>query len=211
MPTDGKRRLLKSHWEYKKFGTPKMDRKFLHDPYEDGYAKQPRLIIKGSVTFKNTDGYLSAQEFDNIKINAAFLSVLSVVCAIWTLVLYIYRKQVLPIHYIVSIVLYACFFEVMFTLIFYHKENSDIGDYRTFWVFISFMEVVRAVFARVVILITALGQNITTHSIGSQYYVNIVIVNFLYGVSLTIAIIFNSLQQNHKISDQAILAAELPN
>lgn len=73
------------------------------------------------------------------------------------------------------------------------------------------MEVVRAVFARVVILITALGQNITTHSIGSQYYVNIVIVNFLYGVSLTIAIIFNSLQQNHKISDQAILAAELPN
>ena len=100
-----------------------MDRKFLHDPYQSGYDKQPRLIITGSVTFQNTDGYLSAQEFDNIKINAAFLSVLSIVCAIWTLCLLVYRKSVLPIHYIVSIVLYACFFEVMFTLIFYHKEN----------------------------------------------------------------------------------------
>lgn len=120
---DGKRRNLKSHWEYKKFGTPHMDRKFLHDPYQSGYEKQPRLIITGSVTFHNTDGYLSAQEFDNIKINAMFLSVLSIVCVIWTICLFVYRNSVLPIHYIVSIVLYACFFEVMFTLIFYHKEN----------------------------------------------------------------------------------------
>jgi hypothetical protein len=30
-------------------------------------------------------------------------------------------------------------------------------------------------------------------------------------VSLVIAIVFNSLQQNHNISDGAILAAELPN
>jgi hypothetical protein len=69
-----------------------MDRKFLHDPYQNGYDKKPRLIITGSVTFKNTDGYLSAQEFDNIKINAGFLSVLTVFCFIWTLCLYAYRK-----------------------------------------------------------------------------------------------------------------------
>ena len=32
-------RNLKSHWEYKKFGTPKMDRKFIHDPYQSNFGK----------------------------------------------------------------------------------------------------------------------------------------------------------------------------
>ena len=29
----GMRRNLRSHWEYKKYGTPNLDRKFLHDKY----------------------------------------------------------------------------------------------------------------------------------------------------------------------------------
>lgn len=73
------------------------------------------------------------------------------------------------------------------------------------------MNIIRSVFARVFILITALGQNITTHSIGTDYYGHIAIANFLYGVSLTVAIVFNSMAQNHNISDNALLAAEVPN
>ena len=131
--------------------------------------------------------------------------------AIWTLFLYLYRKQILPIHYMVSIILYACTFEVMFTYIFYEKENTKLGDYRTFWVFIIFMEIVRSVFARAAILITALGQSITTQNIGTEKYVPIVIVNFMYGASLLAATVMNEMQQNHNISDQAVFAAELPN
>ena len=111
----------------------------------------------------------------------------------------------------VSIILYACTFEVMFTFIFYEKENTKLGDYRTFWVFIIFMEIVRSVFARAAILITALGQSITTQNIGTEKYVPIVIVNFMYGASLLAATVMNEMQQNHNISDQAVFAAELPN
>lgn len=111
----------------------------------------------------------------------------------------------------VSIVLYACLIEVMFTLIFYSLENSKLGDYRAFWVFIIFMEIVRSVFARVAVLITALGQSITTDSIGTEKYVPIVIVNFMYGASLLAATVMNELKQGHNISDQAVFAAELPN
>lgn len=60
---------MKSHWEYKKFGTPHFDRKFLHDKYQEDYSTRPRLIITGNVTFSNTDGFLSAQEYRNIEIN----------------------------------------------------------------------------------------------------------------------------------------------
>lgn len=37
-----------------------MDKKFLHDPYKGKYEKKPELIITGTITFHNSDGYLSA-------------------------------------------------------------------------------------------------------------------------------------------------------
>lgn len=77
----------------------------------------------------------------------------------------------------------------MFTLMFYSYENKSLYDYKGFWVFISFMEVVKSVFARIIVLMTALGQHITVNSVGDNYGVNIGIISFLYAISLSIAII----------------------
>lgn len=204
-------RRLRSHFYYKKFGTPKFDRKFLHDPYQNKYMEQPRLVITGSITFSNTHGYLSAQLYPNISVNSWFLAVFTITCLFWSLGLYMYRKKILPIHYLVSAVLYACFFEAMFTLMFYSNENKSLGDYKVFWVAISFMEIVRSVLSRVVVLLVALGQHITTHSVGDQYHMNIGIVSFLYAISLGVAIMMQHLQDEHKMSTTTVFLAELPN
>lgn len=113
--------------------------------------------MTGSIVFKNTHGYLSAQQYHNIDLNGYFLATFAILSAIWTALLYAYRSKILPVHHMVTVVLYACFFESMFTLLFYTNENKSLGDYALFWVFISFMEVVRSVFSRVIVLLTALG------------------------------------------------------
>lgn len=67
-----------------------MDRKFLHDPYQNNYMEQPRLIVTGNITLKNTDGYLSAQLYHNIEMNSWFLAIFSLVSVLWTFLLYKY-------------------------------------------------------------------------------------------------------------------------
>ena len=104
----------------------------------------------------------------------------------------------------VSVVLFACFFESMFTLLFYTYENKKIGDYALFWVFISLMEVVRSVFSRVIVLLTALGQNITTHSVGANYHMNIGIVSFLYTITLVIALVIQHLKGQYQMSSPTV-------
>lgn len=134
-----------------------MDKKFLHDPYQNKFMEQPRLIITGTITFKNTHGYLSAQLYQNIELNSWFLTIFAITCVFWSFLLYLYRSKLLPIHYMVSAVLFACLFESMFTLMFYSNENKSLGDYALFWAFISLMEVIRSVISRVVVLMVALG------------------------------------------------------
>ena len=125
------------------------------------------------------------------------MGIFTITCILWTLALYVYRKKVLPVHYMVSAVLYACFFEAMFTLLFYVNENQSIGDYKTFWVLISLMEVVRSVMSRVIVLFVALGQHITVHTVGDQYQMNIALVSFLYAISLGVAIVIQHLKDEH--------------
>lgn len=135
----------------------------------------------------------------------------AVLSVIWTGLLYVYKNKILPVHHMVTVVLYACLFESMFTLMFYSYENKKIGDYALFWFFISIMEVVRSVFSRVIVLLTALGQHITTHSVGSNYHMNIGIVSFLYTISLMIAILIQHLKDQYQISAPTVFALELPN
>jgi len=135
----GGKRMLRSHFYYKNHGHHAPDRKFLNDPYQSEYSKQPRLIVTGSITFKNTHGFLSAQQYKNIEINMWFFVTFTILSALWSLDLYRKRDKILPIHYLVSVVLYASWFESLFTWMFYSYENKDLGDYTTFWVFISFM------------------------------------------------------------------------
>lgn len=111
----------------------------------------------------------------------------------------------------VSVVLYACFFEAMFTLMFFSYQNKSLYDYKALWIFISFMEVVKSAFARIIVLMTALGQHITVNTVGDNYGVNIGIVTFLYAISLSIAIIMQHMKDDYNMSTSTIFFAELPN
>lgn len=111
----------------------------------------------------------------------------------------------------VSVVIYACFIESMFTLLFYTYENKDLGDYTMFWVGITFMEIVRAVLSRAIILLVALGQHITTFSLGDRYHMNIAIVLFFYAISLGLGITMQHMKDDYKMSVTTVFIAELPN
>ena len=114
-------------------------------------------------------------------------------------------------HYIVSVVLFACIFESFLTLLVYWLDNRYQGSNNGFWIFISFMEVVKSVFSRVIVLLTALGQNITKHKISEKHMTNIGIMSLLYGISLAIDIIIDHLQDLYHISTPVILIGKMPN
>lgn len=167
--------------------------------------------MTGSITFKNTHGYLSAQQYGNIELNTYFFLIFAFLSAIWTFELWRNKSKILPVHHLVTIVLYSCLIESACTLMFYSYENKKLGEYAGFWIIISFMEIVRSVFSRIVVLLTALGQHITTHSIGGQYHANIAIVSFLYAISLMISIIMQHMKDDYQMSAATVFFGELPN
>ena len=88
-----------------------------------------------------------------------------------------HQQKLLKVHHLVSIVLFACVFEYLLTLMVYWLDNNYKGSYNGFWIFISFLEVVKSVFSRVIVLLTALGQNITKHKISEKHMNRSIIIN----------------------------------
>jgi hypothetical protein len=52
--------------------------------YQSQSDLEPHLIIKGTVKFRNTDGYLSAQKYPNIQYHAMFLALFTSLSFLWT-------------------------------------------------------------------------------------------------------------------------------
>lgn len=153
------RRMLKSKWYSKQFGTdvPPPANSTYHETHDRDFMKQPHLIVTGHITLKNSHGYLSAHQYIFISIHAWLTFTFIFLSTLWSYGLYKYKSKILKVHYMVSIVLYACMIEQFLTWILYELENNNEGSFNGFWIFISFMEVVRSVFSRVIVLLTALG------------------------------------------------------
>lgn len=164
------------------------------------------MILSGTVKFRNTHGYLSAEKYPNIHYNTVFLVIFTFLCGIWTLGMYKYKERTVPIHYMVAIVLYACWFESMFNLIYYKNVNEQTPDYKNGHLGVPardmlgmmsiITDVIRSVFSRVIVLLTALGQHITVPTVNG-YYVNIGIISFIYAITLIIALAVENNKNNY--------------
>jgi len=97
-----------------------------------------------------------------------------------------YQDKIVAIHWMVAIVLYACWFESLFNLIYYKSMNSNPKEYSGLAIVTIISEVARNVFSRVIVLLTALGYGITIFDVRAQQ-INIAVMSFLYAISLVIA------------------------
>jgi hypothetical protein len=100
---------------------------------------------------------LSAQKYPEIEYNGYFLALFTFLCILWTLGLFQFKEKVVSIHYMIAIVLYACWLESLCKLIYYEKMNNNSVDYTPLGILTVFMEIIRNVFSRVIVLLTALG------------------------------------------------------
>jgi len=97
-----------------------------------------------------------------------------------------YQDKIVAIHWMVAVVLYACWFESLFNLIYYKSMNSNPKDYSGLAIVTIMAEVARNVFSRVIVLLTALGYGITTLDMRA-HQINIGVMSFLYAISLILA------------------------
>jgi len=179
------------------------------DGQSDQYMKK-HMIISGTISFRNTHGYLSAQDYDNIQYNAIFLAVFVFLAFMWTLGVWRYKDRAVPIHYMIMVVLYACIAESLFKLIYYKTNNDNPRDYPIFSAFTTISDVIRSVCSRVIVLLAALGQHITISSASDQH-VNIGIMMFLYAVSLVYSGINEHRKESGSVTDHAFSLGQMPN
>jgi hypothetical protein len=174
--------------------------------YQSQSDLEPHLIIKGTVKFRNTHGYLSAQKYPNIQYNAYFLALFTCLCFVWTLGMHEYKNKIVAIHWMVAVVLYACWFESLFNLIYYKSMNSTPKDYSGLAIVTIIAEVARNVFSRVIVLLTALGYGITTLDVRA-HQINIVVMSFIYAISLILAGASSSMKENYYTQDSTVFIA----
>lgn len=139
---------------------------------------------------------MSAQKYPEIEYNAYFLALFTFLCILWTLGLYQFKEKVVSIHYMIAIVLYACWIESLANLIYYEKMNTYSEDYTPLGILTIVMEITRNVFSRVIVLLTALGYQITHHDI-RMYTINIGVMSFIYAISLGIAGASENMKENY--------------
>jgi len=171
---------------------------------------EKHLLISGTISFKNTHGYLSAQDYQNIQYNAIFLAIFSFLAIMWTLAVWRYKDRAVPIHSMIMIVLYACCAESLFRYTYYKTNNDNPGDYPIFSAFTTISDVVRSVCSRVIVLLAALGQHITIVT-ASEQHVNIGIMMFVYTISLVYCGIIEHRKETGSVTDQQFTIGQMPN
>ena len=72
-----------------------------------------------------------------------------------------YSDRLVAIHWMIAVVLYACWLESLVNLIYYKCMNNNPKDYEGLAILTVISEVARNVVSRVIVLLTALGYGIT--------------------------------------------------
>jgi len=168
------------------------------------------MVLSGTISFRNTHGYLSAQDYDNIEYNKYFLAVFAFLTFMWTLGVWRYKDRAVPIHYMIMALLIACCTESFYKIIYYKTNNANSGDHPIFSGFITVSDVVRSVCSRVIVLLAALGHHITMGS-ASDHKINIGIMMFFYTVSLVVSKIVEHNKESGSVSDRAFTLGQMPN
>ena len=113
----------------------------------------------------NSHGYLSAQSYPNLAILTIYLVVYIFLDLLWGILLFRSKEKILYMHLFISAILIASTYECLVDLLFYYIKNKYDTELLFLEVSSCIMHVARSTFARIVILVTALGYKIVVANI----------------------------------------------
>lgn len=149
----------------------------------NGENRAEHLEVTGFIKFRNTHGYLNAEQYPFLKYYPFMTLVYIGLLSTWLLLLKKYQDQLINLHYYVLAIIMISFFECVFNWSLYSFINRK-GRYSTGITLICMLiEIFRSTFARVVTLVVALGYGILIKTI-ERYQNKILSVSFMYMASL---------------------------
>lgn len=131
-----------------------------HAPFEqqDPNELLPRLIVTGSVLYKNTNGYLTADQVPFIGIYQFLTISYIMMFIVWVYYLHRFRDTLIDIHQMIVTVLFFALLECLLNLTMYYYRNirpAYIGE--GLFSGIMIIQDFRVAFSRIVSLAVALG------------------------------------------------------
>lgn len=144
--------------------------------------------MTGQIIFKNSHGYLSAQIYPEVGINAFFMSVYIILYAVFGFVLYRHKNLTHKIHLIILGICGYCALFSLINLLYYSLRNSYNYDSSFLLTCSWFLWVSCSVAGRIVTLVVALGYFINKKSV-SEHYFKIVILMIATAFSLAAELI----------------------
>lgn len=138
----------------------------IHDPYQAYDYHAFRMGVTGTIEYKNTHGFLSADQHPLIMINYISFIVYCVFLMYWISQLARWYHVLIQLHWMVLIVLISAFFQTLMSIVYYSWRNNQ-SDFtgRKLFLSIATLELFRNTFSRVLTLMVALGFQIVIKNV----------------------------------------------
>jgi len=126
----------------------------------------PHIRISGYITFVNSgDNFLNAEQRPMIKSTLLVAFIYAVLLAFWAKKMHQFRDHAITLHTVIAVVLSVCFAQTLINFAYFTFENTFGHRSLVLLHFGIIFEVLRSTFARVVLLLLALGYGVLIKSV----------------------------------------------
>ena len=175
----------------------------------NGVPQTEHLEITGALKYRNSHGYLNAEQYPFLRYYPFMTLVYTLLLASWLFLMRKFQDQLINLHYYVLLIICISFLECIFNWSLYSHINRK-GEYSTAITLMCMaIEIFRSTFARVVTLVVALGYGILIKSI-EKYQAKILSVSFLYMASLAAYNGIIYINHNSPVSGPVALIVSFP-
>jgi hypothetical protein len=176
-----------------------MNKPMFADPYQNGYKNEKHVVVRGTISYKNTSGYLSADVKNFKGWSMLFVFLYGALLIYWITTIVKNQHQIIALQWFILAILAAIFFKNCLTWLFYF--NQDLTNKRGgFLIFnITCLEIVSSAFSHFIVLLVALGYKIVIKSI-RKYHVKLALALFFYVITLAMKLVTVYIRQDHKVS-----------
>jgi len=186
-----------------------MNKPILQDPYQNGYKNEKHVVVRGTIAYKNTGGYLSADVKNFKGWSLLFVFVYGALVIYWINTIVKNQHSIIALQWYILAILMAVFFKNCLTFIYYfHQDRSNKrGGFLIFN--ITCLEILSSAFTHFIVLLVALGYKIVIKSI-RKYHVKLALALFLYVITLAMKLITIYIRQDHKVSPAVNFITQFP-
>ena len=131
----------------------------------DTALTDPHVVLSGSITFKNSNGYLNAEQRPFIPFYIAMSFLYGAILAYWLLSMKRFESHLISLHYYILTIILVTLIEAVFKACLYGYMDHYGDSPALYVIFGLFVEIMRNVFARVITLLVGLGYGILIRTV----------------------------------------------